>query len=222
MTDSLVVNDADASLPFHRHDDARVIVVLEGEICESSISGRHTYGQGDFLFRPPFCAHENAPSGKPSTFLRLPVSRHIWLAAVKRHGWRALCGKFEFHDRAHRDMLRPNASGDAFLNFSLRLPDTAKQRPDVVRSKSFAALASETGVRPYALTRKVKREFGLTPTEFRREWRLRAALDRLASGSMAIADIASECGFADQSHLTRTVRTATGYSPAAFRRFVQA
>ncbi|GJL92808.1 AraC family transcriptional regulator [Hyphococcus sp.] len=221
MMSCVVTNNAEASLPFHRHDDARVIVVIEGEICENSLAGRRTYQAGEFLFRPPFCAHENASSGKAAAFLRLPVSKKAWLAVVKRHGWRALSGQFDIRDRKHRVLLRPNASGDAFLDLSVGIPTGATQRPEIVLSKFFSVLANDSGVKPYALTRNVRREFGLTPTQFRSEWRLRSALNLLASSNAAIVDVASECGFADQSHLTRMVKSATGYAPAAFRRLIQ-
>ena len=35
---------------------------------------------------------------------------------------------------------------------------------------------------------------------------------------LPLADVALACGFADQSHLTRTFRRLEGMTPAAFRR----
>jgi AraC-like DNA-binding protein len=48
--------------------------------------------------------------------------------------------------------------------------------------------------------------------------RARAALERLAGGERDLARLAAELGFADQSHLTRVVRSETGRTPAALRR----
>ena len=47
--------------------------------------------------------------------------------------------------------------------------------------------------------------------------RAREAAARLRTGE-AIADVAYELGYADQSHLTRDVKRLTGYTPAESQR----
>jgi transcriptional regulator GlxA family with amidase domain len=48
--------------------------------------------------------------------------------------------------------------------------------------------------------------------------RLQRAGEMLQQTNDSISSIASRCGFADQSHLTRMFRAAMGSSPAAWRR----
>ena len=50
--------------------------------------------------------------------------------------------------------------------------------------------------------------------------RVRAALDRLADGEPDIARLAAELGLADQSHFSRAIRSETGQTPSALRRFL--
>jgi AraC family transcriptional regulator len=66
-------------------------------------------------------------------------------------------------------------------------------------------------------TRAFRNSTGETPRQWLTNYRLRRA-QTLLHGRAAIADIAIECGFADQSHLTRTFTRALGTSPGAFRR----
>jgi AraC-like DNA-binding protein len=67
---------------------------------------------------------------------------------------------------------------------------------------------------------------GHTIARHRMRLRVRAALDRLGGGgahaaegggSVELARLAFELGFADQAHMTRVVRAETGATPSALR-----
>ena len=59
---------------------------------------------------------------------------------------------------------------------------------------------------------------GLSPRQYILAIRLEIARNLLASTSTPISAIALECGFASQSHLTASFRTAHRMTPAAYRR----
>ncbi|GAA0921853.1 AraC family transcriptional regulator [Luteibacter anthropi] len=61
-------------------------------------------------------------------------------------------------------------------------------------------------------------ELDTTPRAWLANLRLRRASEQLVRGDEAIARIATACGFADQSTLTRAMRDAMGITPAAYRR----
>jgi AraC family transcriptional regulator len=42
--------------------------------------------------------------------------------------------------------------------------------------------------------------------------------DKLRDDGLSPSDVATECGFSDQSHLTRVFRQTVGVSPGAWRR----
>jgi AraC-like DNA-binding protein len=48
--------------------------------------------------------------------------------------------------------------------------------------------------------------------------RLQAVCRKLADASVSLSDVASEAGFADQSHMNRTFKRMIGESPGAYRR----
>ncbi len=71
---------------------------------------------------------------------------------------------------------------------------------------------------PARLARGFRRSYGESVGERLRRLRLDAARAALERPGSDLADVAQECGFADQSHLTRAFRKAFGVTPGAFRR----
>jgi AraC-like DNA-binding protein len=78
-------------------------------------------------------------------------------------------------------------------------------------------LTRATGLSRFALYRAFRTQYGLAPSDYQRQRRLRAARALLASGHPA-AEVAASTGFADQAHLTRWFRRCYGITPAAYAR----
>ncbi|MEU7188244.1 AraC family transcriptional regulator [Streptomyces sp. NPDC045369] len=78
-------------------------------------------------------------------------------------------------------------------------------------------LAAAAGCSRFALYRAFRAEFGLAPSDYQRQLRLRHARALLRSGA-APADAASATGFADQAHFSRWFQRVYGITPGAFRR----
>ncbi len=74
--------------------------------------------------------------------------------------------------------------------------------------------AREAGLSRFALVRAFTRHTGLPPHAYRVQKRIHLARRLLLSGRSP-ADVAAECGFADQSHLTRALTRAYGLPPGA-------
>lgn len=71
-------------------------------------------------------------------------------------------------------------------------------------------------------SRAFKHSTGVPPHVWLATRRLDRAKALLATSGLRIADVAAECGFADQSHLTRSFSAHLGVTPAAWRRQAQA
>lgn len=91
---------------------------------------------------------------------------------------------------------------------------------DVPQAAALCDLAKLLGVSPFRLSRVFSRQTGVSLTRYRNRVRVGRAMDRLADGETALADLAHDLGFADQAHLTRTVREHVGHTPAALRRLL--
>jgi AraC-like DNA-binding protein len=77
-------------------------------------------------------------------------------------------------------------------------------------------LAAAAGCSRYAAYRAFRQAYGLAPSDYQRELRVRTAR-RLLTAGVEPALAAAEAGFADQAHLTRWFRRYYGVTPGAYR-----
>ena len=82
---------------------------------------------------------------------------------------------------------------------------------------SVELLADAAGCSRFALYRAFSAEFGMSPSDYERQLRLRHARSLLATGTSP-ADVAAATGFADQAHLARWFKRAYGITPGVFVR----
>ncbi|AKQ69695.1 Transcriptional regulator, AraC family [Myxococcus hansupus] len=79
----------------------------------------------------------------------------------------------------------------------------------------MTALAHSLGVSERTLHRDILDEAGIAPKLLARVLRFQRAVSLLrANGGAALCDVALECGYADQAHLSRDVRELAGVSPS--------
>jgi AraC-like DNA-binding protein len=83
------------------------------------------------------------------------------------------------------------------------------------------SLAAAAGCSRFALYRAFRDVFGLAPSDYQRQLRLRHARSLLATGT-APADAAAASGFADQAHLARWFQRSYGITPGTFVRAASA
>ena len=80
---------------------------------------------------------------------------------------------------------------------------------------TIAELADMMGLAESHLIRAFHREFGLPPHAYQMRLRLASAGELLSRG-LSVSTVAFECGFADQSHLSRNFKAVYGLTPAAW------
>ncbi|NRQ39412.1 helix-turn-helix transcriptional regulator, partial [Nonomuraea sp. NN258] len=101
----------------------------------------------------------------------------------------------------------------------LALVDAAREAiaADDPAAGDLLSLAESLAVSPYRLSRAFTSELGVSLTHYRNRVRVGRALDRIEDGAPSLAALAAELGFADQAHLTRTIRRHVGHTPTALR-----
>lgn len=113
-----------------------------------------------------------------------------------------------------RDLRAPR-EGDAELAGIAKVADHIREHLDeTMRSAELAGIA---GLTPTQLDRRMRRVFHLSTAQFIRKARIEHAATLLSTTSMPIAEIALECGYGDQTALTRQFRATVGMPPAAYR-----
>jgi len=82
-------------------------------------------------------------------------------------------------------------------------------------------LAAVTGCSRFGVHRAFKLAYGMAPSDYQRQLRLRAARRLIAQGQ-PISEAAARAGFADQSHLSRWFSRCYGVTPGAYQRAIPA
>jgi len=202
-------------LPRHRHAEGYAAVVLSGAYEEAGDAGRRRVSPGDVVVHRAFEAHLNRTAGAGAQVLNLPLPA----------GELPAFGRADDLDGLVRLALRDPTEAAAMLAEALRpVTPAAPDWPDLLAAAlaqgdatPLGAWAEVFGLSPEHLSRGFGKVFGVSPQRYRLEARTRAALAALA-GPAPLAEVAAAHGFADQAHMTRSVRAVTGCPPGAWKR----
>ncbi|MDA9409307.1 helix-turn-helix domain-containing protein [Bradyrhizobium sp. CCBAU 45384] len=101
-------------------------------------------------------------------------------------------------------------------------PATRKRIVDYIEARidqalSLEELAEVASMGVWTFGKRFRASFQSSPHQYVVDRRLEKAQQMLALGRLPLKAIASECGFADQAHLTRVMRARLGRTPAALR-----
>ncbi len=91
-------------------------------------------------------------------------------------------------------------------------------RENYQKSCCLEKLASLSCLSKYHFVREFVRAYGTSPIVYRNAMRVSEARKLLTSGR-SLKVVASDLGFADQSHFGRIFRSCVGFTPAAYQRF---
>ena len=168
-----------------------------------------------------------ALGGRALPFVRDAVTRES-----KLH--RAICAALEAFDAPIEDLRFDDIVerlADALAVFDPappRIPATADYAVRLTRGyldeasdfPSSATLERLTGLSRFELARHFRKCLGTSPHRYATMRRLDRAR-RLIAANASLAEAATACGFADQSHMTRQFKQAYGVAPGAWRTLTQ-
>jgi AraC family transcriptional regulator len=89
---------------------------------------------------------------------------------------------------------------------------------NIKRGVPLKDVARECGLSVGYFSHAFRRTLGVAPHKWLTEQRVELSKEKLRDDGLSLSDVAAECGFSDQSHLTRIFRQAVGVSPGAWRR----
>jgi len=94
-------------------------------------------------------------------------------------------------------------------------------RANIKRGVALKEVARECGLSASYFPHAFRRTLGVAPYKWLIEQRVVLSKEKLRVDELSLSDVAAECGFSDQSHLTRVFRQTVGVSPGAWRRALQ-
>ena len=83
---------------------------------------------------------------------------------------------------------------------------------------SLADLSGLLHVHLVTISKKFPQHFSCTLGEYTRKIKIEKAITLIQQSPHPLADIAYQCGFADQSHFIRTFKTVTGFLPNEYKK----
>ena len=201
----------------HVHEEAYAAVVLSGGYEEAGDHGRFRVEAGDVIFHEPFEAHLDrfSESGAVVLNLQLPAGRFFTTGMARVADADSVARLAERSRREAAELLFSAVryeSGRA-ADWPDELAAALVKNP----SLRLAQWSEQNGIAPWTVSRGFELVFGVSPEAFRARTRARHALRSIRNTQTSLTNIAVELGFADQSHMTRSVTQLTGVGPRAWR-----
>jgi len=232
-------------LPRHTHESAYFGLLLSGSYSERCTSRNTEYSPFTMGFHPPSLTHTDEVGNSGSRmfcielrdcflkqmgpFLTSPefvpdlcASRVTWLGLSLFRSFandtlslmqaQELCG--DMLERVASTLLRSKTGQPAWLERAKELLHSAFRE-----SLALEDVAHQVGVHPIHLSRVFRKRYRCTIGEYLNRLRVQFVCRALERGWADLAGLASEAGFADQSHMGRIFKSCTGQTPGQFRDF---
>jgi AraC-like DNA-binding protein len=206
-----------SALGRHVHEEAYAALVLSGRYEEAGDNGRFQVKAGDAVFHEQFEAHLDrfSDTGAVVLNLRLPVGYSYTPGIARVADADSVARMAERSCRDAVDLLVSVAMSEMPqpADWPDELAAALMQNPSLKLSR----WGKKNGIAPWAVSRGFALVFGVSPEAFRARIRARRALKSIQNTQAPLASIAAELDFADQSHMTRSVKQLTGTGPQAWR-----
>ena len=118
---------------------------------------------------------------------------------------------------AEWSLVRPqDVAADAEM--ARLIPSLKFMRQEFHRGPTLTEIAKQVHLSPFHFHRRFAELLGLTPKHYMLECQINQAKQELVARKKDLAQVATDCGFAHQSHFTSRFKQATGLTPTRWRR----
>jgi len=201
----------------HVHERPYAALVRSGCYEEAGDTGRHRVTAGDVIFHEAFEGHLDRIPGSNVEILNLPLPAHY-------------VSQFPLGTTSDPDAIVSLAERSEHEAAALLLSSTEIREPEYQdwpdelaaallsdASVNLSNWSQDTGISAWTLSRGFAQVFGTSPSAFRARSRVRQAWRAIRTTNTPLSTIAADCGFADQAHMTRGIKSMTGDCPTCWR-----
>jgi AraC-like DNA-binding protein len=205
------------ALPRHPHDHGFAALVLSGGYVEAGDTGRHLMEAGDVLLHQAWESHLDRFDRRGAEVLVLAIEDRQASPLIGRVADPDAIARLAETGRAEaaRQLLAaltPRTPGEGDW------PDLLAQALRADPALPLTPWARARGLHLGSLSRGFRQVFGVTPMAYRLVQRTRAAMAAVRASAEPLSLIAQDCGFADQAHMNRAIRSLANTTPGALRR----
>lgn len=228
---------------WHYHENPYLMYVLQGDLYDINKREQTHCTAGSLIFHNWQEAHYNTKETRHARGFHIEFPREwfneqkldvkLWEGSrlIKHPELHALFGQlfFEFkcqdpYSQVSIEMLLLHlCESIERIEFSTKnepswvdtLRELLQDEPEDLNLKN---LAQQLGIHPVHLSRAVPRYLGSSLGAYIRQQKIKQSLRYIQDKRYSLTDIANLCGFADQSHFTRTFKRYLNRTPSSFRR----
>jgi AraC-like DNA-binding protein len=205
-----------AGMERHAHAHPYAALVLSGRYEEAGDCGRFHVRAGHVVLHDRFEEHLNRFPAGDVVVLNIPLDDFSFKPGL---------GTAVDVDGIARVAEKDSVTAATLLLSQIEMKAApALDWPDELAAELMRNPATDLGIwsetrniAPWTLSRGFARVFGLPPVEFRTRVRARAAWRAIRKTDKPLAALAAIYGFADQAHMTRSVKRLTGRTPRDWR-----
>jgi len=201
----------------HSHEDAYAALVLSGGYEEAGDHGRFLVRAGDVVLHDRFEAHLDRFSALGAVLLNLRLkighSFRPGIARVADPDFIVRAAEISQAEAADLLLSTVQVQGSKCADWPDELAAALGQNP----SLRLLQWGEKKGLAPWTISRGFSQVFGVPPEAFRARTRARHAWTAIRYTQEPLAKIAAHLGFADQPHMTRSVKQLTGMGPMKWR-----
>ena len=222
---------------FHSHRNAYLSILLSGLYSETTVDSQQMVAPSNFLYRPARYKHKNQFITDRTKCLNIEFSSEWFekhdinskkiqpkIKSIQNH---PLVLRLLIDFLKHRkidffeELLKQFVVSEEKVTSSLRNPWLHKLIQildnEVEKSHSLTTLSERVFVHPNYMSRVFKENLGVTIGQYQMERKIKSATKKLFVEKNSIAQIASDCGFFDESHFIRTFKACNRITPHQFR-----
>jgi AraC family transcriptional regulator len=228
----------DTVMPAHDHELALVSCLVNGSYRSRTRTADFELACDDMLYCPPEFSHSDDIGKSGARFfcieitadaeMKLPNTHHLFREELTIYAARRLLSEFlGEQDQFALDCLGAELVGtltapawkSASASQMTLVADRLCAHPS--GNVRLAEIAADLGTHATTLTRQFRAAKGISMGEYRQIARARRANGMVLTGQIPLAAIAADCGYADQSHMTRDFLRRFGQTPSALGQALQ-
>lgn len=231
-----------AAAHVHYHENSHVSFVLEGGVLDKRKTSQIERLSGEIMFFHAGEPHQTLIGSFPTKNINLAIEAeflHTNLAteaaldaAIGRNPnakfimlkiYKELVAEDVFSDCSIKMLLLDLIHTNPEANAKNARPGWINVVAELTRDRwndalTLTDLSEAAGIHPISISKHFPKYFSCTFGEYMRRLKIEKALYLLKDSSFSLAEIACECGFADQSHFTRTFKHLTGFLPNSYKK----